>query len=193
MNIDIHKVRNSRIGTVDFDHLMFGETFSDHMFQMDYTDGSWQMPKIVPFGKIEILPSLSTLHYGQSIFEGLKAFHATNGKINIFRPDKHAERMQHSADRLCIPRVEKKEFVDAIIALIDLDRAWVPDKRGTSLYIRPFTFATESYIGVRVSETYSFYIITGPVGSYFKGGMEPVKLDHLRSIRQSCPWWAWRG
>jgi branched-chain amino acid aminotransferase len=121
LKIETRKVRKSRLSEVDFDHLSFGETFSDHMFQMDYANGAWQQPMIVPFGKIEVLPSLSTLHYGQSVFEGLKAFRAKNGGINVFRPDKHAERMWHSSDRLCIPRVDKDVFIGAIDALVMLD------------------------------------------------------------------------
>ena len=183
------KVEQSRVGTVDFDHLSFGETFSDHMFRMDYTHGEWQEPEILPFGTIEVLPSLSTLHYGQSIFEGLKAFRSAKGGINVFRPEKHAERMYHSSDRLCIPRVDKKVFLDAIDALVTLDQKWVPNKKGTSLYIRPFTFATEDYIGVRVSEKYSFFIITGPVGAYYKEGFNPVSLmSHIRADKVLvCP------
>jgi len=181
------RVEKSRIEEVDFDHLSFGETFSDHMFKMDYAHGSWQEPEILPFGKIEVLPSLSTLHYGQSVFEGLKAFRASKGGINVFRPDKHAERMWHSSDRLCIPRVPKDVFLDAVDALVTLDKEWVPTKKGTSLYIRPFTFATEDYIGVRVSEKYTFYIITGPVGAYYKEGFNPVSLmtsdTYVRAVR----------
>lgn len=187
MKIKTSKAEKSRIDTVDFDHLSFGETFSDHMFQMDYAHGEWQEPEIVPFGKIEVLPSLSTLHYGQSVFEGLKAFRATKGGINVFRPDKHAERMWHSSDRLCIPRVEKDVFIGAVDALVALDKEWVPSRNGTSLYIRPFTFATEDYLGVRVSEKYTFYVITGPVGAYYKEGFNPVSLmtsgDYVRAVR----------
>ncbi|OPY29628.1 MAG: branched-chain amino acid aminotransferase [Methanomassiliicoccales archaeon PtaU1.Bin030] len=187
LRFETHKVVKSRIGEVDFDHLTFGETFSDHMFQMDYANDEWQVPKIVPFGKIEILPSLSALHYGQSVFEGLKAFRDHKGGVNIFRPDKHAERMLHSSDRLCIPRVEKELFVGAVEALVTLDKQWIPSKKGTALYIRPFTFATEDYIGVRVSEKYTFFIITGPVGAYYKEGFNPVSLmtsgEYVRAVR----------
>jgi branched-chain amino acid aminotransferase len=187
MKIKTRKVKKSRIGEVDFDHLSFGEQFSDHMFQMDYANGAWQEPKIVPFGKIEVLPSLSTLHYGQTIFEGLKAFRAKKGGVNIFRPDKHAERMWHSADRLCIPRVDKDVFIGAIENLVKLDYGWIPSAKGSSLYIRPLTFATEDYIGVRVSEKYSFFIMTGPVGAYYKEGFNPVRLmtsgQYVRAVR----------
>lgn len=187
MKFETRKVVKSRTGDVDFDHLGFGEIFSDHMFQMDYADGSWMVPKIIPFGKIEILPSLTTLHYGQSVFEGLKAFRHHKSGINVFRPERHAERMWHSSDRMCIPRVDKEIFLGAVDALIELDKEWVPRKRGTSLYIRPFTFATEDYLGVRVSEKYTFFVITGPVGAYYKEGFNPVSLTtsdgYVRAVR----------
>jgi len=187
VKIRTRKVERSKISEVDFDHLSFGEEFSDHMFRMDYAHGKWQEPEIVPFGPIEVLPSLSTLHYGQTVFEGLKAFRARDGRINIFRPDKHADRMMHSCDRVCIPRVDHETFVGAVEALVDLDRQWVPSARGTSLYIRPLIFATESYIGVRVSESYSFLIMTSPVAAYFKEGLNPVKLMTSGEFVRACP------
>lgn len=180
-------MEKSKVSEVDFDHLSFGEEFSDHMFRMDYAHGKWQEPEIVPFGPIEVLPSLSTLHYGQTVFEGLKAFRARDGHINVFRPDKHADRMMHSCDRVCIPRVDRETFMGAIEALVDLDRQWVPTARGTSLYIRPLIFATESYIGVRVSESYSFLIMTSPVAAYFKEGLNPVKLMTSGEFVRACP------
>ena len=187
MNIKTHRVKESRIGKVDFDHLSFGETFSDHMFRMDYAHGKWQEPEILPFGHIQVLPSLSTLHYGQTVFEGLKAFRNRDGGVNIFRADMHAERMKHSCERVCIPTVDNEKFVQAVESLIDLDREWVPKARGTALYIRPLIFATESYIGVRVSESYSFYIMTSPVAAYFKEGLNPVRLMTSGSFVRACP------
>lgn len=187
VKIKTRKVEKSRVGEVDFDHLNFGEVFSDHMFRMDYAHGNWLEPQIMPFGPIQVLPSLSTLHYGQTIFDGLKAFRSKDGSINVFRPDKHAERMTHSCDRMCIPRVDKDLFVEAINELVRLDEKWVPTKRGTSLYVRPFIFATESYIGVRVSESYSFYILTSPVAAYFKEGLNPVKLMTSGEYVRACP------
>jgi branched-chain amino acid aminotransferase len=187
LNIETVKVKNSRLGEVDFDHLNFGEVFSDHMFRMDYANGAWNNPKIVPFGKIEVLPSLSTLHYGQTVFEGLKAFRSQNGKINLFRPDKHAERMRHSNARMCIPQIPKEDFLQAIDELVMLEREWIPPKRGCSLYIRPLAFATESYIGVRVSESYSFFIMNSPVAAYFKEGLNPIKLTTSAGFVRACP------
>ena len=187
MKVKTRKVKKSRIDEVDFDHLKFGEMFSDHMFRMDYTDGKWLEPEIVPFGPIEVLPSLSTLHYGQTVFEGLKAFRSRDGGINIFRPDKHAERMMHSCERVCIPQVGKDIFVDAVEELVRLDQAWVPSARGTALYIRPLALAMESYIGVRVAESYSFFIMTSPVAAYFKEGLNPVKLMTSGEFVRACP------
>jgi len=187
VKVKTRKVKKSRIDEVDFDHLKFGEMFSDHMFRMDYTDGKWLEPEIVPFGPIEVLPSLSTLHYGQTVFEGLKAFRSRDGGINIFRPDKHAERMMHSCERVCIPQVGKDIFVDAVEELVRLDQAWVPSARGTALYIRPLALAMESYIGVRVAESYSFFIMTSPVAAYFKEGLNPVKLMTSGEFVRACP------
>lgn len=187
VTINTHRVEESRIGGVDFDHLSFGTTFSDHMFKMEYSHGAWQEPKIVPYGPIQVMPSLSTLHYGQTVFEGLKAFRNRTGGVNIFRLDKHAERMRRSCERVCIPMVSKEQFIQAVETLIDIDRQWVPKARGTALYIRPLIFASESYIGVRVSESYTFFIMTSPVAAYFKEGLNPVKLMTSGSFVRACP------
>jgi len=174
--IKVTKAAKSRLGEVDFDHLNFGENFSDHMFRVDYAHGKWGEPEILPFGPVQMLPSLTTLHYGQTVFEGLKAFRSRKGGITLFRPGQHIQRMNHSCDRLCIPRPDSGLFLEAMTELVRLDADWVPKARGSSLYIRPLIFGTESYIGVRVSETYSFYIMTGPVSAYFKEGLAPVRL-----------------
>ena len=187
MTIKTRRVEASRIDEVDFDHLHFGEIFSDHMFRMDYSHGKWNEPEIVPYGPIQVPPSLSTLHYGQTVFEGLKAFRNRKGGINLFRVDKHAERMKHSCERVCIPTVDNETFIEAVETLVDQDRDWVPKARGTALYIRPLIFATDSYIGVRVSENYSFLIITSPVAAYFKEGLNPVRLMTSGSFVRACP------
>ncbi len=174
--MEIIKIPESRIGQVDFDNLGFGEVFSDHMFSMEYEDGVWGSHRIIPFGAIEVSPALSSLHYGQIVFEGLKAFRTTEGSINIFRPEKYHERLKSSCRRLCIPEIELSTFMEALKTLIGLDRNWVPHKRGASLYIRPFIFATDHSLGVRVSASYRFLIITSPVDSYYKNGFEPVSL-----------------
>jgi len=172
---------------VDFDHLGWGEVFSDHMVRMDFASGKWNEPEILPFAEIKVLPSLVTLHYGQSIFEGLKVFRSVDGTINAFRPDMHARRLNRSAHRLCIPEVDPDLFVQMIDELVAVDESWVPTKRGQSLYIRPLVIGSENYIGVRISETYSLFIMTSPVEAYYKEGFNPVKLmtsgQYVRAVR----------
>jgi branched-chain amino acid aminotransferase len=173
VNIKVTKTSSSRIKSIDFDNLPFGKHFSDHMLEMDYDNGAWQAPRIVPFGNIEIHPATSALHYGQSIFEGLKAQKNSKGEVLVFRPDMNAKRFTESADRMCMAPVPEEIFLEGIRTLLELDRDWVPSKEGTSLYIRPFMFATDEYVGIRPSEKYKFLIITSPVGSYYN---EPVKV-----------------
>ena len=176
MKINITPVKQSKINSVDMKHLTFGDVFSDHMLIMDYKNGQWQDPQIVPYGEISISPAICSLHYGQVIFEGIKAFYSKQGKINIFRPQKYHERMNRSARRLCIPEMDYDLFFNSMVELLKLDQAWVPHQKGYSLYIRPFIFATDSYIGVRVSRNYRFMIILSPVAAYYKEGLNPVRL-----------------
>ncbi len=173
VNIKITKVLQSRIDTIDFDNLPFGKHFSDHMFEMDYKDGEWQTPTIVPFAHLEIHPATSALHYGQSIFEGLKAQRGENGEILVFRPDMNAKRFNESAARMCMAEVPEEIFLEGLRQLLDLDRMWVSEKEGQSLYIRPLMFATDGYVGIRPSQRYKFIIITSPVGPYYS---EPVAV-----------------
>ena len=186
MSIEIHKTEKSRLSEVDFDNLGFGDEFSDHMFVMDYKDGKWQQPTIVPFQNLTFSPAMITLHYSQTIFEGLKAYHAKNGKINVFRPDRHANRINISAKRLCIPEVDPKIFLEGLSTLLDLDREWVPKKEGDTMYIRPFIFATDEYLGVAVSKTYKFMIIMSPVSKYYKEGLNPVSLMTSGQYTRAC-------
>jgi branched-chain amino acid aminotransferase len=172
-NIQISRVENSRISSVDFDNLPFGKIFSDHMFEMDYADGKWQAPTIVPFKNLELHPATSALHYGQAVFEGLKAQKGENGEVLIFRADQNAKRFNESAKRMCMAEVPEELFLEALKTLIDLDRDWVPSNEGQSLYIRPFMIATDDYVGIRPSEKYKFLIITCPVGAYYS---DPVKV-----------------
>jgi len=174
--MEIMRASQSRLGSVDFDNLVFGKVFSDHMFVADYRDGAWTAPKIVPYGNIEIAPSLCSLHYGQAIFEGLKAFRSKDDGIFIFRPDRHQERFNRSAARLCIPPLSRDMFFDAVVGLCRLDSEWIPRRLGASLYIRPFIFASDNFLGVHASETYRFMVITCPVGAYYPEGLNPVKL-----------------
>ncbi len=156
------------------------------MFSMEYMNWEWTLPQIIPFGKIEILPTLCSLHYGQVVFEGLKAFYSKNG-INIFRPEKYHERLNKSCKRLCIPEVSYDMFIEGLVELLKLDRNWVPKKKGYSLYIRPFIFATDSFLGVKVSKTYRFMVVPSPVGAYYKEGFNPIRLmtsgNYARAIK----------
>jgi branched-chain amino acid aminotransferase len=185
--MEICRIEQSRINAVDFDNLAFGEVFSDHMLSIDYELGHWMTPRITPFGKIEVFPSLCSLHYGQVVFEGLKAFYTGGDKINVFRPEKYHERFNKSCRRLCIPGMNFDLFIQSIDELIALDKQWVPRRKGCALYIRPFVFATESYLGVRVSKTFRFMILTSPVGAYYKEGMNPVRLitpgEYVRAVQ----------
>ncbi len=185
--MEIVHTSQSRLEQVDFDDLGFGRFFSDHMFMADYRNGAWLSPRIVPFGNIEVPPSLCSLHYGQAIFEGLKAFRSTAGEIALFRPEKHQERFNRSGNRLCIPPLSKELFMDAVVELCRVDREWVPRKQGSSLYIRPFIFASDSFLGVHAAETYLFMVITSPVAAYYKEGLNPVKLltsgEYARAVR----------
>jgi branched-chain amino acid aminotransferase len=187
VEIQIGQTSHSRLDEVDLDDLGFGEVFSDHMFMLQYKDNRWKSPFILPFGNIEISPSLCTLHYGQAVFEGLKAFYRKDGIISLFRPERYHARFNRSCKRLCIPPLDWESFIEATKQLITLDRGWVPRKRGYSLYIRPFVFATDSFLGVHVSDTYLFMIITSPVGAYYKEGMNPVRLitsgEYVRAVK----------
>jgi branched-chain amino acid aminotransferase len=157
--------------------LGFGAVFSPRMFLMDYTEGrGWHDPRIVPYGPLPLDPAAMTLHYGQAIFEGLKAYRGKDGAVALFRPRMNFTRMNRSAARLRMPGIPEEDQLEAVEALLSLDGAWVPGTRGTSLYIRPVMIATEPALGVRPSARYLFYIITGPVGNYYARGMEPVRI-----------------
>jgi branched-chain amino acid aminotransferase len=152
----------------DPDTLKFGRAFSDHMFIMDYDDkNGWHNGSIIPYGPIALDPAAAVLHYAQELFEGLKAYRARDGRVLLFRPDKNAERAARSCDRICIPRLDDGLFVEAVKALVDVERDWIPQKDGTSLYIRPFIFADEPFLGVHPAHHYKFVIICSPVGPYY--------------------------
>jgi branched-chain amino acid aminotransferase len=184
LDIQITPTQSSKLSQIDFKNLAFGKTFSDHMFMADYENGEWKNLQIIPYQNLSLSPANATLHYAQSIFEGLKAHRDKDGEILIFRPEENAKRLQRSAERMCMPPVPTELFLEGIEALIKLDKDWVPSEVGTSLYIRPFQFATDPFIGVRPSETYKFMILTGPVGGYYS---EPVKVKiekhYTRAVR----------
>lgn len=172
----------------DQNNLGFGQIFTDHMFVMDYTDGKgWHDPQIVPYGPLSMDPSTMVFHYGQAIFEGLKAYRTKDGKILLFRPSKNMARVNMSNERLCIPPIDEAFAVEAVKAVVDIDRDWVPSVEGTSLYIRPFIIATDPFLGVRPSNTYKFMVILSPVGAYYKEGLNPVKIyiedNYVRAVK----------
>jgi branched-chain amino acid aminotransferase len=174
MEISITKTQASTIDQVDFENIVFGKVYADHMYRSDFKEGSYSSGRITPFEPIRVSPGNATLHYGQSVFEGMKAYRMQDGKIGIFRPDQNFKRINRSAERMCIPQLTEEHFMRALTTLIDLDRDWVPSAPGTSLYVRPFIFATDEYIGIRPSSNYSFMIFTCPVGKYYS---EPVKVQ----------------
>lgn len=165
-NIPVERVKNSRIHEVDFKNLEFGNHLSDHMLVADYEKGQWSPPRILPFGNLSMSPAMLSLHYGQSVFEGMKAFRTGSGDVNIFRPHQHLARLNRSLDRMCMPPIPEDLFLSGLEALISVDQEWIPDGDGATLYIRPLVFATESRLGVKVSERYKFIIMTSPVGPY---------------------------
>jgi len=182
-DITIEKSKTSKLSSVDFSDLPFGRIFSDHMFTADYVNGQWTDLKIVPFADLQISPALSALHYGQAIFEGLKAFKNSDNEINIFRPSANLARLNTSAERMCMPEMPEELFLEAISQLVATDVAWVPNTPDSALYIRPVMFATDAYVGVHPSESYKFVIFTCPVGPYFSGAIKvKVETTYSRSF-----------
>lgn len=173
ISIRVEPTKESRLSQVDFNNLKFGQIMSDHMLVAEYNNGEWTEISIVPYGDIVVSPSMSALHYGQAIFEGIKGYKFEDGTVSIFRPDKNWERFNKSAARLQMPEVPEHIFLDGLKKLLDIDRNWIPSKEGTALYIRPFMFATEAALGVHPSISYKFIIITCPVGAYYS---KPISL-----------------
>lgn len=179
LNISVNKIAKSKIDQIDFNNIPFGKTYSDHMFSVDYEGGVWKNPRIEPYEPMYISPASPALHYGISVFEGMKAYRNAEGKINIFRPDKNFDRLNVSADRMCIPQLPEELFYEGMNLLLALDNEWIPTIDNTSLYIRPFIYSNDDYIGIRPSESFKFMIITCPVGAYYS---KPVKVkieDHF--------------
>ncbi len=171
--IPVVKTRHSKIREVDFDHLEFGKYISDHMLVCDYANGEWRSPQILPYTNLSLSPAALALHYGQTVFEGMKAFRMEDDRINIFRMDKHYDRFVRSLERMCMTVIPKEIFVEGMMQLIELDKDWVPSKPGTALYIRPFMIASEERFGVKVSDEYRFIIFSGPVPSLYA---DPIKV-----------------
>ena len=174
--IEITRTKHSNLPQIDFGNLQFGSVFSDHMFAMEYMNGNWQNHRIEPFGAIEVHPVSASLHYGQTIFEGLKAYRGSDGQIRVFRPQMNHQRMNSSCERMCMPQISEKTFLDAIQQLVHIDRGWVPPGEKQALYIRPVMFANEGQLDVRPANRYRFLIITSPVDSYFGANAAAVAL-----------------
>ncbi|MDR0751607.1 MAG: branched-chain amino acid aminotransferase [Christensenellaceae bacterium] len=160
----------------DFSKLGFGKYFTDHMLVTDYANGKWSELQIVPYDRFSVAPCMASLHYGQGIFEGLKAYKTDNGTTTLFRPLDNLERMNRSAQRLCMPQIDVKIVSDGIKELLKIDEDWIPSLPGTSLYIRPTMIATEEVLGVHPSKSYKFFVILSPVGSYYANGLAPTKI-----------------
>ncbi len=171
--IRIEPISKSRINELDENNIPFGKLYSDHMFMADYVNGEWQDLRIVPYQNLSVSPANNTLHYAITIFEGLKAYRNSAGEVVVFRPRSNAARLNISAERMCIPEVPETLFMEALTELLKIDSSWVPSKPGTALYIRPFVYGNDEYIGIRPSENFRFMIITGPVGSYYT---KPVRV-----------------
>ena len=187
MNIEFVKAETLK-DKPDWNNLGFGKYFTDYMFEMDYTDEKgWHNFKIVPFAPIALNPTAFVLHYGQEVFEGLKAYRSREGKVLLFRPEKNARRLQTSCQRLCMATVPEELFLEAVETLVAHEKDWIPQGEGTSLYIRPFLFATESGVGVHPSNSYKFMIVLSPVGAYYPEGVNPVKIyvedQYVRAVQ----------
>ena len=171
--IKITRIHNSRVSEVDFDNISFGKYFSDHMFVVDYVDGRWQNAEIRPTEAFSIHPGNMTFHYGQAIFEGMKATKDKDGNPMLFRPELHSQRLNSSAERMCMPGLDEDIFLEGLRKLVLIDKDWIPQKKGSALYVRPFMFAMDDHVGVRPSNKFRFVIVTLPVGPYYP---RPVSL-----------------
>ena len=186
-DLSVTPVSRSRLADVDFDNLGFGNVFSDHMFSMKYEEGRWQQPEVLPYGPVPVDPGNATLHYGQAVFEGLKAFMGDDGTVRIFRPDMNYERLRNSCERLCIPVPDEDHFYGAMESLIQLDHGWIPRERGQSLYIRPLIFSNESHLEVRPSQAFRFLVMTAPVRTYFDENTAAIDLKVEEEYTRSAP------
>ncbi len=188
LDIRIEKTQNPKPLPTEDNPLTFGTIFTDHMFIMNYETGKgWYDPRIVPYQPLQLEPSSMVFHYGQEMFEGLKAYKTEDNRTLLFRPNKNIERANNTNKRICIPQIPEEDFLQAIKAVVKMDEAWIPTKPGTSLYIRPFIIATDPFLGVRPSDTYMFIIILSPVGAYYKEGLNPVKIwiedEYVRAVK----------
>ncbi|MEO7923200.1 MAG: branched-chain amino acid aminotransferase [Chitinophagaceae bacterium] len=182
--IPVKRTSHSKIHEVDFDALEFGKYVSDHMLVCDYAEGEWQPPMILPFANLSMNPATLALHYGQTVFEGMKAFRMVDGRVNIFRLEKHYERFVRSLNRMCMAIPPKEVFMEGLLKLVETDKEWVPCQPGASLYLRPFVYASEARFGVKISDQYRFVIFTGPVPElYAKPIKVKVETNYIRASR----------
>ncbi|SFG61180.1 branched-chain amino acid aminotransferase [Pedobacter insulae] len=176
LQIKITENSNPRLASTEFKDIPFGKIFTDHMFIADYEDGEWKNLQILPYGPIPMSPAISALHYGQAIFEGMKAYRLPNGDVSVFRADKNFERFNISADRMAMPTIPEEIFMQGLATLINIDKGWVPSQENYSLYLRPVMFATDSSLGVKASDTYKFVILATPTGPYYTNALK-VKIE----------------
>ncbi len=176
LQIKITKTSNPRLAGTEFKDIPFGKFFTDHMFVADFEDGEWKNFEILPYGPIPMSPAISALHYGQAIFEGMKAYRLPNGDISVFRADKNFERFNISADRMAMPTIPEEIFMQGIATLINIDKGWVPSEENYALYLRPVMFATDDSLGVRASSNYKFVILASPTGPYYTKALK-VKIE----------------
>lgn len=188
LDIKIQRTETPKAKPAPGQKLGFGKIFTDHMFIMNYTEGQgWHDPRIVPFQNLSLSPAAMVYHYGQEMFEGLKAYKNPDGNVYLFRPDMNAKRTNDTNDRLVIPQLPVEDFVQAVSAVVDVDRDWIPSDPGTSLYVRPFIIATDEFLGVAPSKTYLFMVILSPSGAYYESGLAPVGIwiedEFVRAVR----------
>jgi len=184
VDIQVTRIKRSRLHEIDFSNLPFGKNFSDHMLEADYVNGEWQGVSIKPYQPISLEPSLMALHYGQSIFEGIKAYRNKNGEAFIYRPYDNMRRFNISADRMDMPAIPEYIFIEGMRQLIAIDKEWIPARDEYSLYIRPFMFATDAALGVKASETYKFMILLSPTGPYYAN---PMKIYVEEKYTRAAP------
>lgn len=190
-HITIEKAKTSKISQVDFNNLDFGSVFSDHMLVCDYKNGAWETPKIVPYGPVSLEPSAKIFHYGQSIFEGMKAYKDENNDVFLFRPTDNHSRLNISASRMSIPEFPKEFFMEGLKTLLELDKDWIPQTAGSSMYIRPFIFASGKGFHASPADEYKFMICLAPSGPYFSGEVKVlIEETYSRSANGGVgiPW-----
>ncbi len=188
MNIPVERTKAPKTKPTDSSKLGFGNYYTDHMFIMNYDEGEgWHDPRIVPYGPLSLDPAAMCLHYGQEVFEGLKAYRTPEGEVVLFRPDRNMARLNLSNERLCIPAIDEELAVEAVKRLVDVDRDWIPEGKDTALYVRPFIIAVDPHVGVHPAHHLLFLIILSPVGAYYAEGINPVKIyverHYVRAVK----------